>query len=64
MNVLETPASHQKAGQVNGGPSRGPAPRMWDGGADGLGDLKSSKDLTNTKLAKNQLVRLAVHLQL
>lgn len=30
---------------------------MWDGGNDGLGDLKSSKDLTNTKLAKNQLVR-------
>lgn len=26
---------------------------------DGLGDLKASKDLTNTKLAKNQLVRVS-----
>ncbi len=34
-------------------------PRMWDGGmgTDGIGDKAKERDLTNTKLAKNQLVR-------
>ena len=32
-------------------------PRMWDGALDGPVDNKTSKDLTNIKLAKNQLVR-------
>ncbi|WWD15742.1 hypothetical protein CI109_100164 [Kwoniella shandongensis] len=45
-------ASSQRAG----------IPRMWDGGVDGLGsDPKSAakeRDLTNVKLAKNQLVLL------
>lgn len=31
-------------------------PRMWDGALDGPVDNKTSKDLTNIKLAKNQLV--------
>jgi hypothetical protein len=30
---------------------------MWDGALDGPVDNKTSKDLTNIKLAKNQLVR-------
>lgn len=29
---------------------------MWEGGIDGMGEAKKERDLTNTKLAKNQLV--------
>jgi len=41
-----------------------PQPRMWDGALDGPADTKTSKDLTNIKLAKNQLVcpLLSLHL--
>lgn len=47
--------SPMPGGAANGSRDR-PAPKMWDGGTDGVSDRKSEKDLTNTKLAKNQLV--------
>ncbi|WVQ78074.1 hypothetical protein IAT38_000155 [Cryptococcus sp. DSM 104549] len=44
------------------GMGAGPFPRMWEGGLDGtgggVGEAKKERDLTNTKLAKNQLVLL------
>ena len=37
-------------------------PRMWDGGVgDGNMDKAKERDLTNTKLAKNQLVRFVIY---
>lgn len=40
-------------------PSKPAMPRMWDGGPDGFDKgAQSHRDLTNTKLAKNQLVLL------
>lgn len=51
-----TPQASTKPVPVTAGLTGRPAvPRMWDGAMDGPGD-RSAKDLTNTKLAKNQLV--------
>ena len=44
------------SGIVNQRAAFGNAPRMWEGGIDGTGGMKRERDLTNTKLAKNQLV--------
>jgi hypothetical protein len=37
----------------------GTTPRMWDGGFDGTETKPGRADLTNVKLAKNQLVRIS-----
>lgn len=44
------------SGTVDQRAAFGNAPRMWQGGIDGTGETKRERDLTNTKLAKNQLV--------
>ncbi|OWT42211.1 hypothetical protein J008_00982 [Cryptococcus neoformans] len=44
------------SGIVNQRAAFGNAPRMWEGGIDGTGEMKRERDLTNTKLAKNQLI--------
>ncbi|ADV20557.1 hypothetical protein I305_06196 [Cryptococcus gattii E566] len=46
------------SGTTNQRAAFGNAPRMWEGGIDGMGEAKKERDLTNTKLAKNQLVLL------
>ena len=41
---------------ASGSSLRPGGPRMWDGGMDGLLERKAERDLTNVKLAKNQIV--------
>jgi voltage-gated potassium channel Kch len=52
--VSPLPGAAPMSASGSGGVPRAPAPRMWDGG-DIMSD-KRERDLTNTKLAKNQLV--------